>query len=224
MYKFLEYQDLPTSLSKTSEEQMKKKTQINRFKQLRFPATGEFAICLFMVIALLFVFKVRSAEANNSCQANGCPQGATNDASICGTVSGFNPTTQCCFASNQGITLVSRCNNFHAPSPFTKESLNSLNPLLLFSSDKEAFYDGDSFSLAGFINRLLQYIFPLAGMVLFVMLVWGGFEMLTGAASKQNTDAGKQRITAAIIGFTLLFVSYWLTQIVEFITGVKILG
>ena len=55
------------------------------------------------------------------------------------------------------------------------------------------------------------------------MLSWGGFEMLTGAADPKAQEAGKQRITAAIIGFLLLFASYWLAQLVQAIFGISIL-
>jgi len=97
----------------------------------------------------------------------------------------------------------------------------------MFSNQTPFFFDSlgnDNFVLAKLINRLLEYIFPLASLALFLMLVWGGFEMLTGAASKKNLDAGKQRVTTALIGFVLLFSAYWIAQIVEYITGVKILG
>lgn len=108
--------------------------------------------------------------------------------------------------------------------PVTAETLRNLNPLQLFSSEADEFMPGGEFSLAVFINRALNIIFPLAGLALFVMIVWGGFEMLTGVAGKQGLEAGKQRVTAAVIGFLLLFASYWIIQIVETITGVKILG
>ncbi|NCN24376.1 MAG: hypothetical protein GW945_02745 [Candidatus Pacebacteria bacterium] len=55
------------------------------------------------------------------------------------------------------------------------------------------------------------------------MLSWAGFEMLAGASSEKSLDAGKQRATAAIVGFLLLFVSYWIMQIVEVIFGITIL-
>lgn len=77
---------------------------------------------------------------------------------------------------------------------------------------------------AGIVNELLKLAFPLAGIILFMMIVWGGFEMLYGAASSKAQEAGKQRITAAIIGFVLLFVSYWIAQILQTITGVNIFG
>lgn len=110
-------------------------------------------------------------------------------------------------------------------NPADAETLKKLNPLNIGeSTQKYVFLPDGQFSLAGFINHAINFIFPLAGLILFVMLVWGGFEMLTSAASKKGLDAGKQRITAAIIGFLLLFASYWIIQIVEAITGVVILG
>jgi hypothetical protein len=67
------------------------------------------------------------------------------------------------------------------------------------------------------------FAFPIAGIILFLMIVWGGFEMVTGATNAKSMDAGKQRITAAVIGFILLFSSYWLMQIIETVFGLAIL-
>lgn len=78
-------------------------------------------------------------------------------------------------------------------------------------------------SPAGIINRFLDYAFPLAGLILFVMLVWGGFEILIKSPGQKSLESGKQRVTAAFIGFFLLFASYWIWQIIEVVFGVKIL-
>lgn len=77
-------------------------------------------------------------------------------------------------------------------------------------------------SPGGILSRVLIFAFPLAGLILFTMLVWGGFEMLVGATGK-GIDAGKQRVTNAVIGFFALFISYWVFQIVEVIFGLQIL-
>lgn len=101
----------------------------------------------------------------------------------------------------------------------TAETLDSLNPLKQYSQGVEE----DLSRPGGIISRLLRFAFPLAGIVLFVMLIWSGFEIFTGATSgKKSLDAGKQRATAAVIGFFLLFVSYWLAQILEVIFGITI--
>lgn len=78
-------------------------------------------------------------------------------------------------------------------------------------------------SPGGIVSRALQFIFPLAGLILFLMLVWGGFEMLIGAPTKKSMESGRNRVTAAIVGFLLLFSSYWIWQIIEIVFGVKIL-
>lgn len=75
----------------------------------------------------------------------------------------------------------------------------------------------------GIISHALPILFVLAGLILFVMLIWGGFEMLTGAANSKSQEAGKQRITAAIIGFLIIFASYWIAQIIQAIFGISIL-
>ena len=75
----------------------------------------------------------------------------------------------------------------------------------------------------GIVSRLITFAFPLAGLILFVMLVWAGFEILIGAPTKKSIDAGKQRATAALVGFLLLFATYWIFQIIEVIFGIKIL-
>lgn len=74
----------------------------------------------------------------------------------------------------------------------------------------------------GIISRMFVFGFPLAGFILFIMIIWGGFETLSGAANKKSLDAGRERITAAVFGFLMLFASYWIIQIIEFIFNVSI--
>ena len=107
----------------------------------------------------------------------------------------------------------------------TKETFDLLNPLKQLSSGeaKDDFFTDGAVTPANIINRVMKFLFPIAGMILFVMLIWGGFEILGQAATKKSMDAGRQRITAAIGGFFLLFISYWLMQLIEVIFGVKIL-
>ncbi len=109
----------------------------------------------------------------------------------------------------------------------TNETFNALNPLNIAAGRPGESARSPYFAAlqtpGGIISRLLLFAFPIAGMILFIMIVWGGFEMVTGATNAKSMDAGKQRITAAIIGFVLLFVSYWLMQIIEVVFGLAIL-
>ncbi len=82
---------------------------------------------------------------------------------------------------------------------------------------------GETLKLGNILSALLPYLYVAGGFILFIMMIWGGFEMLTGATEQKSQEAGKQRITTAVIGFILLFVSYWIAQILQIIFGIRIL-
>lgn len=102
----------------------------------------------------------------------------------------------------------------------TDDVLDSFNPLKVTESE----YAEEFSTPGGILSRFLNvFAFPLAGLILFVMIIWGGFEMVAGATNKKSLDAGRQRITAALIGFILLFASYWIARVLEVALGVNIL-
>lgn len=100
----------------------------------------------------------------------------------------------------------------------TNDQFDQFNPLKVAGTPT----DHDLTTPGGIISRVLFFAFPIAGLILFVMIFWGGFDILSGAASKKSMDAGRQRITAAVIGFLLLFISFWLVRLIEMVFGVKI--
>ncbi len=101
----------------------------------------------------------------------------------------------------------------------TPDAFNDLNPLIIAGSPVA----GQLASPGGVVSRLLNFLFPLAGLVLFLLISWGGFEILINSADQKGMEAGKNRVTAAIIGFILLFATYWMAQLVELIFRIKIL-
>lgn len=107
----------------------------------------------------------------------------------------------------------------------TQESAGSIfdqvDPLKQDGSDPEL---AEQLSTpGGIISRLMSFAFPLAGMILFVMILIGGFQMLAGGGEQKSMEAGRQRVTFAVIGFLLLFSSYWIAQILETLLNIKIL-
>jgi len=99
----------------------------------------------------------------------------------------------------------------------TAETFDELNPLVIAGSPLAGESPG------GIVSRLLNFLFPLAGLILFLLISWGGFEILVSSADQKGMEVGKNRITAAIVGFLLLFSTYWMAQIVELIFRIKIL-
>ena len=76
----------------------------------------------------------------------------------------------------------------------------------------------------GIISELLPIALMIAGLILFGMLVSGGFQVMTAVQDPSQADAGKKKISAAVIGFLLLFSSYWIAQLMEVLFGISILG
>jgi len=77
-------------------------------------------------------------------------------------------------------------------------------------------------TLGEIISTLIPYIYVIAGLVLFVMLLMGGFSYLTSAGDPEKMKAAQGKITHAVIGFLIIFLAYWLAQLLETIFGIQI--
>ncbi len=75
------------------------------------------------------------------------------------------------------------------------------------------------------VSVLLANVYILAAVLLFFLLIFGGIRVIIGAGENNpgKTEEGKKAVTAAIIGFLLIFFSYWIIQLIEVATGLKIL-
>ncbi len=73
--------------------------------------------------------------------------------------------------------------------------------------------------LGTIISALLPYLFALAGLMLLLYLIWGGFSLMTSAGDPKAVEQAKGKVTNALIGFLIIFVSFWLAQILQVIFG-----
>jgi len=73
------------------------------------------------------------------------------------------------------------------------------------------------------IGQALPYIYGFAGLGLLLMLIFGGITLMTAAGSPDKAKAGYGKIVGALIGFLIIFISYFVVQIIEVVLGVKIL-
>ncbi len=69
------------------------------------------------------------------------------------------------------------------------------------------------------VTELLKYLFPFAGLLLFAYLIMGGFSYLTSGGDPKAMEQAKGKVTNAIIGFVIIFVAFWLVQLLDFMFG-----
>lgn len=136
---------------------------------------------------------------------------------ICSGQAEIDENTRCCGWLRDGVCQKTdvAINDVEV----TSETLEKLNPIKIGSGSADLSTPGK------IISRALKFfIFPIAGIILFIVLILGGFQMLAGANNSKSLEEGKQRITTAIIGFILLFAAYWIAQLLEIIFGIRILS
>lgn len=75
------------------------------------------------------------------------------------------------------------------------------------------------------VSNLLLGAYALAGIILIFGFIFAGISLIKGAGSgtPETTAKGKKALQYAIIGFVIVFTSYWIIQIIEVILGVTII-
>ena len=74
-------------------------------------------------------------------------------------------------------------------------------------------------SLGDVVTRAIPFIFLFAGVAMLLMLIFGGIGLITGANDPKKLEESKQRITWAIGGFLIVFLAFWIVQIVARMFG-----
>jgi len=94
-------------------------------------------------------------------------------------------------------------------------------------SIKEVFEPAQKFETVGeLVSVLLPNVYILAGILFFILLIAGGLGIIIGAGGNdpQKVGQGQKAVVAALLGFLIIFSSYFIIQIIEVITGIKIFG
>lgn len=85
----------------------------------------------------------------------------------------------------------------------------------------------DTFPTVGsLISVILKNSLTIIGIIMLILLISGGLMFIIGAGnndSKKSAQA-KSLITDAVIGFAVVFLAYFIIQIIQTITGLNILN
>lgn len=69
------------------------------------------------------------------------------------------------------------------------------------------------------INRVTLFLFPLAGVILLFVIIWGGYDLMLSRGEQEKISGARAKITAGIIGFVLLILSFFLTRVIAYVFG-----
>lgn len=76
--------------------------------------------------------------------------------------------------------------------------------------------------LPTYFGNVLTAIIPLIGMLAFIMILIGGFKILTSGGDPKGLQGGKQTLGWAIGGVILAIVSWLILVLIENITGAPV--
>lgn len=77
-------------------------------------------------------------------------------------------------------------------------------------------------SIPTYFGNVLMALIPLIGLVAFIMVLAGGFKILTSAGDAKGLSGGKQTITLAVAGIALSIISWLILLLIENTTGATV--
>jgi len=85
----------------------------------------------------------------------------------------------------------------------------------------------DIFPTPGSLFSVILFnVYGLAGIILLFLLLFGGASIIIGAGKQDSgqVQKGQKSVTGAVIGFIVIFASYFIIQLIQVITDVNILN
>lgn len=86
-----------------------------------------------------------------------------------------------------------------------------------------ALYGADT-NIGKIISNILPYIFTITGILLLIYLLAGGFQLMFAAGEPKKVQGAWGKITNAVIGFVIIFVAYWVTQLIGKVFNIQIIN
>ncbi|MCS7092566.1 MAG: hypothetical protein NZM26_04410 [Patescibacteria group bacterium] len=76
-------------------------------------------------------------------------------------------------------------------------------------------------NIGNVIAAAIPYVFGFAGFAVLIYIVFAGYSLLMSKGDPKAVAAAQANLTTAIIGFIVIFTSYFIVQIVGQILGIE---
>jgi len=76
--------------------------------------------------------------------------------------------------------------------------------------------------LEGVFGNVVSVVLGLAGIVLFIMLILGGFGYITSGGDPKKVESARNTLTYAIGGMIFIALAYLILKFIEVFTGVPV--
>lgn len=102
--------------------------------------------------------------------------------------------------------------------------------LVAFNLGDAFFPQGDTFpktetEVGSLVSAIVKTSLSIAGVVVVILIVLAGIAVISGGSTSdpRKAESGKKYATSAVIGFMIIFCSYWIVRILEIVLGLEIL-
>lgn len=75
--------------------------------------------------------------------------------------------------------------------------------------------------VADLVSLAMRGGLAIGGVIIIFFLLMGGIQIIKGAGEEkpESIQKGRQAITAALIGFVVIFTAFWIIRVIEIIAG-----
>lgn len=74
------------------------------------------------------------------------------------------------------------------------------------------------------VGNLINIAFIIAVLIALVFLIWGGIKWITSGGDKAGVEAARNMIVASLVGLVIVFLSYFIIQILFQLFGLDFAG
>ncbi len=99
--------------------------------------------------------------------------------------------------------------------------LSAVNIGTQFFGSNTRFGSDNLNSIADIVSLFLKISFVLAGLILLFYFIFGGIGMIANAGQDdpQKMEQAKKTLTSALIGFIIVFASFWIVKLIGQLIG-----